>query len=143
MKTKTLTIKPDGHAPFTIGIGDKVVVVSSNYDPFGRSTLKRPAHHSVETVSAIIGGRQARIKLDGRGMEFTADGKTSWQGGYLLAAFDEAKEAEHAAAVANYEQTMAASGKIARLGLDAWQQICSDPDMRAKLTALLADHLKP
>ncbi len=128
--------------PFTVSVGDKVVLVSSRRSPFGdRNELPPPDLRQIAEVAAIRGGKQPRIELKDSGNTFDAAGQSSW-GGYRIEKYDAQTESNHAAASKNYDETVQVAGKLARLNTCDWQRICSDETLRREILQLLGSHFK-
>lgn len=108
---------------FWLKVGDKAVAVSGHV-------------RKVCEVTKICGTERVYVRTTAG--EFNDNGRERRKGGNLrLEAYDEAREAEKAAEEANKQEASRAAMRLDDIRFLEWQRICSDPDRRARLMAIL------
>lgn len=132
----TFTITTAETGAFTVAVGDKVVVVSKSRWHAKDDT---PPYRQVCTVSAIRGGKQPRIELDGSEQAFDAAGHSSWRNGDGVEPYGAEKEAKLAKEAENATLASQMATRLSIVGQPRWRKICLNPVARELLAGLLKE----
>lgn len=133
---KTFTITTPETGPFSVGVGDKVVVVTKSRWHTNDDT---PPYRSVCTVSAVRGGKQPRIELTGSGQSFDAAGHSNWRSGDSIEPYDAEKEARFAKEAENATLASQMATRLSIVSQPRWRKICLNPVARELLQGLIKE----
>ena len=133
---KTFAITTPDVGSFTVAVGDKVVVVSKSRWHANDDT---PPYRQVCTVSAIRGGKQPRIELDGSEQAFDAAGHSSWRNGDSIEPYDAEKEAKLAKEAENATLASQMATRVSFVSQFEWRKICLNPVARELLEGLIKE----
>lgn len=132
-KGKRFTITTSESGSFSVGVGDKVVVVSKTRN------AEVPDHRLLCTVADIRGGKTPRIELVGSAQTFDTEGKSGWRTTDRVEPYDAEKEARLAKEAENMGRAAAMATRLSVVGRSAWLKICLDPVRRELLDDLIKE----